>query len=127
MPFILEYDRGTETGERLARKLPGYRRLLSVSASPVALLFCFESTRREVAARRALAKGPPDLATAVVPRGASPAGRSWLPLGGSARLRLAELVQRRVNDAAANWVSAEASAARSAQAGSEDGGSGTEG
>lgn len=91
IPFLLEYDRGTETGSRLSQKLPGYRQLLSVAASPTWLLFCFESTRREAEARRALVSGPRELATAVVPRGSTPAEAVWLPLPGSQRLRLGEL------------------------------------
>lgn len=91
VPFILEYDRGTESGSRLAEKLAGYRRLLSVAVSPTWLLFCFETTRREVEARRALAAGPRELATAVLPEGGSPAAGVWLPRDGVHRLRLAEL------------------------------------
>ena len=91
VPFLLEYDRGTESGPRLAEKLPGYKRLLSVAVSPTWLLFCFESTRREVEVRRALVNGPAELATAVVLRGSSPARAVWLPLGASQRLRLDEL------------------------------------
>lgn len=89
--FLLEYDRGTESGSRLAQKLPGYRTLLSVAVSPTRLLFCFESTRREVEARRVLATGPRELSTAVIPRGGSPASSVWLPIGGFQRLRLGEL------------------------------------
>lgn len=91
VPFLLEYDRGTESGPRLAEKLPGYRRLLSVAVSPTWLLSCFESAGREVQARRTLADGPPTLATAVLRRSCSPASAVWLPLGGLQRLRLAEL------------------------------------
>jgi len=43
VPFLLEYDRGTESGSRLAEKLDGYRDLLSVAASPTWLLFRFPS------------------------------------------------------------------------------------
>ncbi|HEX4754878.1 MAG TPA: replication-relaxation family protein [Candidatus Dormibacteraeota bacterium] len=93
VPFILEYDRGTESGPRLAEKLPGYRRLLSLAVSPTWLLFCFETARREVEARRVLVNGPRELATAVCPRGSSPAGAVWLPLPGLQRHRLGELAQ----------------------------------
>jgi hypothetical protein len=94
VPFILEYDRGTESGPRLAEKLPGYRRLLSVAVCPTWLLFRFESTRREVEARRALVEAPLTTATAVLARGSSPTGAIWLPLHSSKRLRLAELTAR---------------------------------
>jgi len=89
--FILEYDRGTESSDRLAKKLPGYRMLLSQAVAPTWLVFCFPGTRREANARRALSGGPELLATAVVEPGSSPADAVWLPLGGSRRLRLVEL------------------------------------
>jgi hypothetical protein len=85
-------------------------KLLAVSASPVALLFSFESSRREIEARRALASGPPELATAVVQPGSSPASRTWLPLGATSRLRLAELVEPDMNAGVARWISARAPA-----------------
>ncbi len=91
VPFLLEYD-DRESVERLAEKLPGYRDLLSVAVSPTWLLFRFPTVRHEVAARRALANAPTTTATAVLHRGSSPAGGVWLPLAGSRRLRLAELV-----------------------------------
>lgn len=91
VPFILECDRGKESGPRLAEKLPGYRRLLSVAVSPTCLLFCFESIRREVEARRALANGPHELATAALTPGQSPANAIWLPLESTLRLSLVQL------------------------------------
>jgi hypothetical protein len=91
LPLLLEYDRGTESGARLAGKLPGYRDLLSIAAAPTWLLFCFQSAGREAAARRALVDGPPTLATAVLPPRSSPTAAIWLPLEGPRRLRLAEL------------------------------------
>lgn len=91
MPFLLEYDCGTETGARLAEKLPGYRDLATVAVSPTWLLFRFPTPRREVEARRALASAPPLTATAALLPGSSPAAAVWLPVGGTRRLRLAEL------------------------------------
>lgn len=92
VPFLLEYDRGTESGTRLAEKLPGYRDLLSVAVAPTAVLFCFPSAGREAAARRALVDGPPTLATAVLSPGVNPADAVWLTLAGSRRVRLTETV-----------------------------------
>jgi protein involved in plasmid replication-relaxation len=92
LPFVLEYDRGTETGHRLADKLAGYRDLLKLAMSPTWVLFCFESPKREVAARRLLRTSVP-LATAALRCGSSPAGAVWLPLHGEQRLRLAELAR----------------------------------
>ena len=92
LPFLLEYDRGTESGTRLAEKLDGLRKLLAVSHPPTWLLFCFESPRREVAARQALREAPANVATGVVVDGASPADTLWLPRNSMLRLRLVELV-----------------------------------
>ena len=92
VPMLLEYDRGTESGTRLAEKLPGYRDLLSVAVAPTAVLFCFPSAGREAAARRALVDGPPTLATAVLSPGVNPADTVWLTLTSSRRVRLAELL-----------------------------------
>jgi hypothetical protein len=96
VPFLLEYDRGTESGTRLAEKLPGYRDLLSVAVAPTAVLFCFPTVGREVAARRALAEAPGTTATAVLPPGGNPAEAVWLPLASSRRLRLAEVLSSSV-------------------------------
>ena len=92
VPFLLEYDRGTESDKRLAEKLPGYRDILTVAVAPTCVLFCFESSRREAAARRGLVGAPKELATAVLERGRSPADAVWLPLADSRRLRMAELL-----------------------------------
>jgi hypothetical protein len=92
VPFLLEYDRGTESDKRLAEKLPGYRDILTVAAAPTRVLFCFESSRREAGARRVLVGAPRELATAVLERGLSPADAVWLPIAGSGRLRMAELL-----------------------------------
>lgn len=91
VPFLLEYDRGTESGTRLAEKLPGYGDPLSVAVAPTAVLFCFHSAGREAAAPCALVDGPPTLATAVLPPGGNPADAVWLTLASSRRVRLAEV------------------------------------
>ena len=52
--FCLEYDRSTETLERLERKLTSYEDL--EVASGLAYWICFYHARREVGARRVLAK-----------------------------------------------------------------------
>jgi hypothetical protein len=93
VPFIIEYDRGTESGPRLAEKLSGYTTLLRVAVSPTSLLFCFESSRREIEARRALAGAPRECATGVLSGGQSPADAMWLTLAGAQRMRLVELRQ----------------------------------
>jgi hypothetical protein len=91
LPFLLEYDCGTEPGVRLAEKLPGYRDLAQVAANPTWLLFRFPTPRREAEARRALVGGPVLVATAALPPDGNPVDSVWLPLGSSRRLRLAEL------------------------------------
>jgi hypothetical protein len=90
--FLLEYDRGTETLQRLAGKLGGYREFFGESAGDAFhrdhgnawLLFCFLSERREHHARPVLreAEGAERLsvATAVVTEGIDPGGEVWLPL-----------------------------------------------
>lgn len=93
LPFLVEYDNGTERLERLARKLDGYARLAAAAGHPNWVLFSFGSPRREAEARRVL-RHPvvPVATTARVDRGA-PDGPVWLPAGstGTARVRLAGL------------------------------------
>jgi hypothetical protein len=91
VPFLLEYDHGPEADKRLAEKLPGYRDILTGATAPTRVLFCFESSRREAAARRLLVGAPKEFATAALERGRSPADAVWLPIAGSQRLRMAEL------------------------------------
>ena len=52
--FLLELDRGTERGDRLAEKLAFYRRFAAMRLGPHALLFMFPSYERELHARRSL-------------------------------------------------------------------------
>jgi Replication-relaxation len=82
--FALEYDTGSEHLPQLTAKLPGYGRLAKAMADldqacPL-LLFCFPTSRREQAARRALVAcyDAPALrvaTTAIDPEHTSPAGR----------------------------------------------------
>jgi hypothetical protein len=100
--FLLEYDTGSENLARLAAKLEGYGRLAEglakIEQVCPPLLFCFPGSRRERAARRALAgcRDAPALriATAALdPQVTCPAGSVWLPVAGthSGQVRLAGL------------------------------------
>jgi len=98
LPFLLEYDNGTEPHRRLAAKLDGYRRLHTAVEHKTWLLFRFPTAQRETETRRALTAAAGDdlpIATgAPDKRGApwDPADRVWLPLHGPAkRLRLTDL------------------------------------
>ena len=95
LPFLLEYDNGTERLGRLARKLDGYARLAQAAGHPNWVLFSFPSPRREAEAARALChRVVPVATTARVGRGA-PDGPVWLPAGSTdtARVRLADLAE----------------------------------
>jgi hypothetical protein len=92
VPFLLEYDRGTESGSRLAEKLDGDRDFLAEAISPTWLLSRFPTMGREVTARRVLVEAQEANATAVLPGGTSPAEAIRLLMAGSDRLRLARLV-----------------------------------
>jgi hypothetical protein len=94
LPFLLEYDNGTERLARLADKLPGYARLAGAAGYPTWVLFRFASPAREVGARRVLDQSEVPLATAVLASGAAPDAAVWLAVGDSGpRLRLAALGQ----------------------------------
>ena len=54
LPFLVEYDTGTESLDRLAAKLSGYARLTAAAGHPTWLLFAFTSIRRESHARTVL-------------------------------------------------------------------------
>ena len=95
LPFLVEYDNGTERLGRLARKLDGYARLAEAAGHPNWVLFSFPSPRREAEAARALChRVVPVATTARVGRGA-PDGPVWLPAGSTdtARVRLADLAE----------------------------------
>jgi len=92
LPFLLEYDNGTERLERLAGKLGGYARLAAAAGHPNWVLFTFPTPRREHEARRVLAKRGVPVATASRSLGAAPDAAIWSPVGSDGpRLRLAQL------------------------------------
>ena len=86
--FFLEYDRGTESLSRLAAKLHDYEWFESERAASTWVLFMFESERREVTARSALAKATVPIATAAVMR---PHEAVWMPVRTRERVTLAAL------------------------------------
>jgi hypothetical protein len=80
--FLLELDRGTERGHRLAEKLAFYGRFGAMRLGPDALLFLFPSFERELHARRAL-EPIEGLIVATSHRDANeddPLGPVWLPV-----------------------------------------------
>lgn len=82
--FLLELDRGTERGDRLAQKLPYYRRFARMQMGPDALLFLFPSLAREMRARRTL-EPIEGIVVATSHRPAfneDPLGAVWLPVNG---------------------------------------------
>ena len=92
LPFLLEYDNGTERLERLAGKLDGYAGLAAAAGHPNWVLFSFPSPRRERDARRVLAKRSVPVATASREPGTAPDAAIWLPgRCYGVRLRLAQL------------------------------------
>jgi hypothetical protein len=97
LPFLVEYDNGTEPLDRLAAKLPGYARLAAAAGHPNWVLFSFPSTRRERDARRVLEHPGVPVATAWRPPGTVADAAIWLPAGadtphdGLGRLGLAQL------------------------------------
>jgi hypothetical protein len=90
--FCLEYDRSTETLERLEKKLKSYEDLQIASGSAYWILFCFGHPRREAGARRALAEATVPVATAALGPTQRPDEAIWAPIGyDGCRMRLAEL------------------------------------
>lgn len=88
--FFLEYDRGTETHDRLVAKLDGYATMASASKDRFWVLFWFPGPKREAAVRKALAGTPVPVATGY--QDEPPTGSVWLPVGtGQSRRRLVEL------------------------------------
>jgi len=94
LPFLLEYDRGTETLERLGEKLKGYDILARAAGYQTVVLFSFPSPQRESHARHLLAHGSVPVATCSRSGGGSPAGAVWRLVGdgGGDGLRLIDLV-----------------------------------
>jgi hypothetical protein len=90
--FCLEYDRATETLERLEKKLKSYEDLQIASGYAYWTLFCFGHSRREAGARRALAQATVPVATAALGSTQRPDEAIWAPIGhDGCRMRLAEL------------------------------------
>jgi hypothetical protein len=90
--FCLEYDRSTETLERLERKLKGYEDLQVASALAYWICFCCGHQRREAGAHRVLAQATVPVATAALGPTQRPHEAIWAPVGHEGvRLRLAEL------------------------------------
>ena len=88
---FLEYDRGTETLDRLRAKLAGYERFERERGASAWVLFAFESARREANARRALADATVPLATSALCDSVGAGGAAWLPVGTNERLRPEDL------------------------------------
>ncbi|HEX3981128.1 MAG TPA: replication-relaxation family protein [Acidimicrobiales bacterium] len=79
--FCLEYDRSTESLDRLAAKLKGYVDLQVASGWAFWVLFCFGHRRREAGARRALANATVPVATAALGPTQRPHEAIWAPIG----------------------------------------------
>lgn len=75
LPFCFEYDTGTETLGRLAKKLDGYARLARAVGHPTWVLFAFPSPSRHRAARRVLQH------PAVIGHQSVPDGPVWQAIG----------------------------------------------
>ncbi|MDA8291182.1 MAG: replication-relaxation family protein [Actinomycetota bacterium] len=89
--FFLEYDRGTETHERLAGKLDGYAMLGAATPDPFVVLFVFVGAKREAQARRTFAGTPVPVATALE---SVTAGTGFLPVSSTGpRCSLGELAR----------------------------------
>jgi hypothetical protein len=92
LPFLLEYDNGTEPLNRLAGKLDGYSHLAQAAGHPNWVLFTFPTPRREHEARRVLRHPCVPVATAARTQGTAPDSAVWQPVGNEgSRLRLAQL------------------------------------
>ena len=88
----LEYDRSTETLERLEKKLKSYEELQVASGHAYWICFCFDHPRREAGARRVLAQATVPVATGALGSTQLPQDAIWAPVGDEVvRLRLAEL------------------------------------
>jgi hypothetical protein len=81
---FVEYDRGTETHQRLASKLDAYRHLETERAAIAWILFAFTSRRRETNARQAMRGIDMPVATAVLDSSCRAARVMWEPLDGAA-------------------------------------------
>jgi hypothetical protein len=81
LPFLFEYDTGSERLARLEAKLTGYAKLARAAKHPTWVLFCFSATGRETAARSVLVHSQVSVATAVVTPGQAADGAVWLAVG----------------------------------------------
>lgn len=95
LPFLLEYDAGTERLPRLAAKLDGYANLADAAGQPSWILFTFLTPGRETHARSVLGPAAAALqlpvATATINPGGDggdPAGSVWQPTGSHVRRAL---------------------------------------
>ncbi len=90
--FCLEYDRSTETLERLEKKLKSYEDLQVASGLAYWICFRFGHPRREAGARRVLAQATVPVATAALGPTQRPQDAIWAPIGDEGlRVSLAEL------------------------------------
>jgi hypothetical protein len=88
----VEYDRSTETLERLEKKLTSYADLQIATGLAYWICFCFRHSRREAGARRVLARATVPVATAALGPTQRPHEAIWAPAGyDGPRLRLAQL------------------------------------
>jgi len=98
LPFLLEYDNGTERLARLAEKLDGYAKLAAAAGHPNWVLFTFPTARRESDARRVLIHRGVPVATAARTPDLTPDDAVWLPVDDhDPRLRLAQLASLRLD------------------------------
>lgn len=81
LPFLLEYDTGTERLARLSAKLNGYADLARAAGHRTWVLFAFPTPGREAAARPMLTHPLVPVATTALPTDRSPADQHWLPVG----------------------------------------------
>lgn len=77
---MLEYDRGTESLDRLAAKLEGYEDLERVTKVRRWVLFSLRTERREAGVRRVLAGSSLPIATMARAGGKVPNKGVWLTL-----------------------------------------------
>jgi protein involved in plasmid replication-relaxation len=99
LPFLFEFDNGTERLGRLSDKLGGYAKLAAAAGHRNWVLFSFGSSRREHEARAALSHSGVLVATCSRIPGIAPNAAIWRPVGnGDAPLRLIDLAgaERRV-------------------------------
>ncbi|MGH9090492.1 MAG: replication-relaxation family protein [Acidimicrobiales bacterium] len=103
LPFLVEYDNGTERLDRLAGKLDGYARLATAAGHPNWVLFSFAGPRREAEARRVLGHPTVPVATTTRTARTTADGPVWLPVTGTGRrMRLVELAGLRIGRGSAS-------------------------